>query len=122
MKRYLIVAIALLAFIIHGKAFALDGEGTIEEVRVCSFGHDNWMNYVFFRLSDGTWFGTYGTYHNSSASSKGPNSTVVSTVLTAFSGGHPVDVRATYATKTECGVTAEMLWKTDGDYISMTRD
>ncbi len=122
MKKYFTVLALLCALAIHGKAFALDGAGTIEEVRVCSFGDDRRVNHVFFRLSDGQWFGTWGAYSETANTGNIANTTVVSTVLTAYSSADFVEVRATHSTQTACGVTAAMLWKTDGDYIAMTRD
>lgn len=114
--------IAAVTFNFSPASFALDGVGTIEEVRLCSYPNSNWKNMLFFRLSDGNWFGVYGHFRASSSAAYGGDSPGQSLVLLAYANNHTVNVRATYATFTQCGVTANMLFDKAGDYVAVSKN
>lgn len=123
MNKYRLILPMLLLFSLSPMVHALDGQGTIEEVMSCSTGDQNgarWREILLFRLSDNNWFGVNADYAAPTASDFDSNFSI-SLVLMAFSSRSPVEVRATHATSTYCGVSAAMHWNTANDYIKVTR-
>jgi hypothetical protein len=115
-----IILTALLgsSFPIH----ALDGQGTVEQIKICGTGSGAWLNYLFFRLSDGSWFGLYGHYYNGSSAQSATDTTASSAVYFAMASKIPLKVRATYSNITGCGITAAMFWQTQDNYIQIGED
>ncbi|WP_415882108.1 hypothetical protein [Neptuniibacter sp. QD34_54] len=112
-KNALIGMVFLLSF--SGLAYAKDGYGYIEKIKICPTGNGTGrVNYVFFKLDDGNWFGSFGTYRTDQNTS---DSVTQSLVFLAASTSRPVTVRANYNVTQACGISANMIWSTKGDYV-----
>lgn len=101
---------------------AVEAEGTIEEVRVCSLSVAHWRGVTYFKISDGTWF--YILTHSSEGTDSDDNASL-SVVMTAYASRFKVKVRATATSSAtmsqdRCGVSnANVFWGVDGDYIAL---
>ena len=103
-------------------SYALDGSGTVEEVKICTNNQGAfaaWNRLFFFKLSDDNWFGTF--LNNPVADTKYDGDAIYSFVLSAFNIDQIIDVRANYTTLTMCGITAAMLYNTTGDYVTIKK-
>ena len=113
MKKYLTIVLLTCGLMAFTPAYALDGEGTIEDFMICGSGEKYWKSYVMFKLSDGNWFGLYGQWD---AMGDSPS---YSTVILALSNKWPLSVRANYSLRTHCGVSAMFFWNSRDDYIKI---
>ncbi len=125
MKKLNLLILVLVCWISSNSVFALEGTGTIQEIRMCTYSTpgSSHKNFIFFRLSDGGWYGLYGHYVAvANGTYSGGDTPSQSIVFLAYANNHRVSVRATYTAKTECNVTAPMIWDGGGDYISISKD
>jgi len=103
--------------------WALDGTGTIDEIKMCHSGDANgWKGYILFKLSDSNWFGLHADYIASAATDY-DSSIEVGLVITAFSQSLNVNVRANYGGElyNYCGHNVALFWNTTGDYIHIIK-
>lgn len=123
MKKIVIAIQAALLIAFSSPGLALEGQGTIREIRVCTQSSSARKSVFLYQLSDGNWFGAYGHYSGSSgANAYSGDGPVLSTVLMAYSTDQVVRVRATYITSTHCGISAAMQWDANGDYVILNKD
>lgn len=115
MKKVLVVSQLALLLIFSSPSFALEGQGKIVEIQSCGSGlpDTTWRNYIFFKLTDGNWFGVYGN-HGVGDYDSSLNHAIL---LTAFSMRLDVEVKATYSVVTGCGITASMHYANLNDYL-----
>ena len=125
-NKYRVIACLLLLFSLSPMANALDGQGTIKELVNCGATESGkrvngrWKNIMLFKLSDNKWFGAYSDWAQTPAADYDSNSTI-SMLFMAFSSNLPVKVRANYATKTYCGISAAMFWDNANNYIKIEK-
>lgn len=99
-------------------SYALQGQGKVVEIKSCGGANlSNWVSFVFFKLSDGNWFGIYANNTYAGLDSNFNHSIL----LTAFTMQLDVEVNATYGSITSCGTTAPMLWNKTTDYLRIIR-
>lgn len=115
MKKLLLVIPLFLILAFSPVSHALQGQGKVEDIKICGSGITHgWQNYVFFKLSDGNWFGIYAN-HNTNGGAEG--NFMHSLLLTAFSMQLDVEANFSETTLTLCGITANMFWNNTTDYL-----
>jgi hypothetical protein len=106
-------------------ALAAEGEGTVDEVRVCTTGsYPGWINFTYFKLSDGQWFVFHNNFGGTASNSDIDMNATYSLVMSAYASRYKVKVNANYpvpsASYTKCGITPVAgLWNVGGDYIAL---
>ncbi|MEZ5525273.1 MAG: hypothetical protein R3E62_10000 [Pseudomonadales bacterium] len=119
MNKIVPVISLFLILVFSPLSHALQGQGKVEEIKICGTGSSSygWYNYVFFKLSDGNWFGIYGNNENRNAEMNFNHSVL----LTAFSMGLDVEVKANYGVVTACDTTVEMMFNNAVDILRVVR-
>lgn len=124
MKKLVLLLTAITALLGYSPSYALDGAGTVEQIRICTridgLQDNPWTRIGLFKLSDGNWFGVYMNHTQSTATDYDDN-TIYSLALLAFTANYQVNVRANYTTHTACGIQATFLWSAEGDYIELLK-
>ncbi len=74
-RKVLVFGLVLAASAVSNVALALEGMGTVEEIRICANSHaTSHKTFMFYRLSDGNWFGIYANTLNNSIAYGGDTS------------------------------------------------
>lgn len=117
-----ILACALTLGFFSAPTLALEAEGTIDEIRVCSLNHVGWRNLVYVKLSTGDWFWILGNERDSD----GDDNMSFSIINTAYAARYKVKVKASWISgaapfsDTRCGISgAPGFWHLNGDYIAL---
>ena len=124
MKRFLAFSLFAALVIFGSTSHALNGQGTIEEILTCGTGEDGWKEILMYRLSAGNWCGVdtdWAGTDNTNRMLDLESNTSTSLVMMAFTSGIPVQVRATYSTRTGCGHTVYTTWNKKDDYIRLVK-
>lgn len=112
------ILLVCLILVFSPLSHALQGQGKVEEIKSCGGAQLNgWVSFVFFKLTDGNWFGIYANNTSAGLDSNFNHSLL----LTAFSMQLDVEVNANYGALTSCGTTASMLWDNTTDYLRIVR-
>jgi len=119
--------IFLACIVLQQSAFAVDGTGTIDKIRICT-GNDGgasvavgWQKLGLFKLSDGKWFGTFINFGGDVIGNTVDDLSIYSTAMMAFTTRNQVFVRAAARSHTVCGITANFLYRDAGDYIEVSQ-
>ena len=119
--RKIVLALSLILCVTSSQA--AEEVGIIEKIRICGTGvtGSDWKRTLQFRIN-GTWFGTYADYYNSSATDYN-NELATSVVLLAYSQSKPVHIKATHAWSeffTPCGIDSGYVFHSNsGDFIGL---
>lgn len=96
--------------------FAVEAEGTIDEIRGCGLGND-WKHALFFKLSNGQWFSIFA---KNQANDLYDDPYTFSLITTAYTSRLKVKVNFTHPGSTACGLTSVAArGGNTNDYISL---
>ena len=124
MKKITMLLTLLASFTFFSSSvIAAEGEGTIDEIRVCGAASVGFVNNTFFKLSDGQWFVIFTTHTNPGGYNDNAS---YSLAMAAYAARYKVKVKATHNPSSlpsynYCDGIAPsgILYNDAGDYIAL---